>query len=156
MADRPVSCKLGALDFMSDVRFVLPVEIMAERWRHDERPVFRFLVDQTNPWQPSSRAHHAVDLLYLFGGFDLSFEPTARRVSLQLQQKWLQFVNGENPWQPGASWAFGPYGESKCIGEPELAARRRKRHLRALGNVSPDVIDAVYKALAAGRLSLLN
>ena len=65
---RPSSCKIGALDFVHDVRFTFATEQMVKQWQHEQRPVFRFLVDQPNPWQQSSRAHHAVDLLLLFGG----------------------------------------------------------------------------------------
>lgn len=141
---------------MSDVKFTLPVEAIAEKWRASQRPVFRFLVDQPNPWQSSSRAHHAVDLLYLFGGFDLSFEPAAQHVSLEMQKKWLQFVHGQDPWQTGGYWAFGPHGESKCIDEFGFNARRRKRHVDALIAVGADKVNAVFRALATGRLSLLN
>ncbi|ETS82689.1 hypothetical protein PFICI_04565 [Pestalotiopsis fici W106-1] len=154
--DRPSACKYGALDFLNDARFVLPVEMMTETWQEAKCPVFRFLVDQPNPWQSSSRAHHAVDLLYVFGAFDLSFNPAAQAVSIEMQKKWIEFIQGQNPWQPGGYWTFGPHGESQSIDDKGFAARRRNRHLDALKSLGPEVIDPVYKALAAGRLSLLN
>ncbi|CCF43393.1 lipase catalyse the reaction [Colletotrichum higginsianum] len=66
--DRPSSCKIGALDFINDYKFLLPAEEIARLSRATGRPTYRYLVDEPNPWQPSNGAHHAVDLLFLFGG----------------------------------------------------------------------------------------
>jgi carboxylesterase type B len=154
--DRPAACRFGSLDLLNDAKFVLPVEAMTEAWRHAQRPVFRFLVDQPNPWQSSSRAHHAVDLLYVFGAFDLSFNPAAQQVTMEMQQKWIEFVNGRDPWQSDVYWTFGPHGESQSIDDLGFGSRRRKRHLDALKRCGSAELDAVTKALAAGRLSLLN
>ncbi|KAM0817841.1 putative Carboxylic ester hydrolase [Seiridium cardinale] len=156
VADRPSSCKIGALDFLNDTRFTLPVETMVEQWRNSGQPVFRYLVDQPNPWQSSSRAHHAVDLLFVFGAFDLTFDRAAQRVSSDMQQKWIQFICGKDPWQPQDYWAFGPCGECRTIDHCAFEARRRSRHLSALKAAGPAKVNAVYKTLALGRLSLLN
>ncbi|CAH0003832.1 unnamed protein product [Clonostachys byssicola] len=155
-ADRPTQNRIGALDFLNDARFVLPVEKMVEEWRRANRPVFRFLVDQPNPWQTSSRAHHGVDLLYLFGGFDLSFDPAAQNISFSMHHKWIQFINGDNPWNPEQYWAFGPVGLSKAIDVQEFKARRRARHLALLREIGHDGFNPVFGNLAAGRISLLN
>lgn len=154
--DNPIASRLGAQDLLNDLRFNLPVDTMAEQWKHAQRPVFRYLVDQPNPWQTSSRAHHAVDLLYLFAGFDLSFAPEAQQVSQSMQQKWIEFIVGERPWQPEKCWAFGPCGESKEIDLGELDARRRQRHLLTLRAAGLDKINAVARSLEVGRISLLN
>lgn len=77
------ACKIGALDFINDVRFTLLVRLLARQWT----PAYRYVVDHPNPWQPSSRAHHAVNLLLLFGGFDLGFNPGAGGVGREMRNK---------------------------------------------------------------------
>ena len=147
---------MGALDFLQDVRFTLATERITQRWRGEGKPVFRYLVDEANPWQPSSRAHHAVDLPLVFGGYDLSFSPSASKVSALMSQKWIEFVAGLEPWQPSDYFAFGPLGESKPINEDGFATRRRGRQCRALHMCDQKELDNVWKALAADNISLEN
>ncbi|KAM5372475.1 hypothetical protein ACJZ2D_007513 [Fusarium nematophilum] len=154
--DRPVSCKLGALDILNDAKFSWATDIITEQYRRANRSSFRFLIDQPNPWQTSSRTHHGIDLVYLFGGFDLSFDEAARRVSSEMQQKWIEFVYGENPWKPEEPFAFGPLGECRAVDDHGLRARRRCRHVDALKDVGLEKVNAVVRALANGRGSLLN
>lgn len=154
--DRSVSCKLGALDFLNDARFSLPIDLYMEHCRRAGRPAFRFLVDQPNPWQTSSRAHHGVDLLYLFGGFDLSCSPGATRVASTMQDKWIEFVCGLDPWEPGTSFAFGPHGQCGSVDADGLVERRRQQHVALLADMGLDNVERVAKALAFGRSSLLN
>ncbi|OHW99250.1 cytochrome p450 [Colletotrichum incanum] len=105
--DRPSSSKIGALDFINDYKFLLPAENIARLFRAAGRPAYRYLVDEPNPWQPSNGAHHAVDLLFLFGG----------------------------------------------VG---VGCRRRMEATEFLRDVSSQVLDKVFFALAAGRISLSN
>ncbi|KAJ5335098.1 hypothetical protein N7452_007501 [Penicillium brevicompactum] len=149
---RAISCKLGALDFLNDVRFTLPTGLVIEQSRRARRPVFGFLIDQPNPWQSSSRAHHGVDLLYLFRGFTFP-DQSAWKVSEEMQRKWIEFISGEDPWQEGRFYAFGPFGRCE---EVNVADRRRYRHLDAVLEAGPQNIEAVFKAIAAGRTSLLS
>jgi hypothetical protein len=144
------------LDFLNDVCFAQPVESIVEKWQRARRPVFRFLVDQPNPWQVSSRAHHTVDLLYVFGSFDLSFAPDAQLVSDAMQRSWVRFVCSQDPWPRDGYCAFGPFGETKVIGRAEFSARRRVRHFSALQELDSGNIKTIFNALAAKRLSLLN
>lgn len=118
--------------------------------------VLRFLVDQPNPWQSSSRAHHAVDLLFLFEGVDLSFNPVANAVGKGMRQRWIEFVNGHAPRSVDRRFAYGPVGECKEIDETQFAARRRVEHLNMLDMVGADVYKLIVGDLIAGRISLLN
>lgn len=154
--DRPVSCKLGVLDFLNDVRFSLPIERVLEQGRQASRPALRFLMDQPNPWQSSSRAHHGVDLLFLFGGYDMSHNKAAQDVSRMMQEKWIEFINGKDPWPSGEVFAFGPVGACQLVNEDGLAARRRRRHVALLESAGKSGIEAVVFQLATGRSSLLN
>ncbi|CAL5873113.1 uncharacterized protein PFLUO_LOCUS7382 [Penicillium psychrofluorescens] len=154
--NRPTASKLGALDFVNDARYTLPIEVVAEKLHAVGKRVFKYVIDQPNPWQPSSRSHHAVDLLFLFNGVDLSFNPTAQAVGREMRQRWIRFVNGENPWSVESRFAFGPLGECREINEDQFADRRRVNHCKALQEAGIDVYLPIVFALTAGRISLLN
>ncbi|RSL68964.1 hypothetical protein CEP54_002603 [Fusarium duplospermum] len=108
--ERPVSSRLGVLDIINDTRFAFPALEIGERWRKNKKRIYRYIIDETNPWQASSRAHHAVDLIFLFGGIDISFNPGADRVGREMRQAWLTFMYGGSPWLESSIQAFGPYG----------------------------------------------
>ncbi|KAL3486116.1 Alpha/Beta hydrolase protein [Aspergillus germanicus] len=154
--DRPTACKLGALDLVNDTRYTLPVELIADKLSATGRRVFKYVVDQPNPWQASSRAHHAVDLLFLFGSVDLSFNPAAEAVGKQMRENWSAFVAGEKPWRLTGRFTYGPVGECKEITEGDFASRRRVEHLKVLKEAGIGVYLPVVFALTAGKISLLN
>ncbi|KAJ4326964.1 hypothetical protein N0V84_002577 [Fusarium piperis] len=156
VAGRPVSCKLGALDLLNDARFSLPINMFVDRCEQAKRPCFRFLVDQPNPWQSSSRAHHGVDLVYLFNRYDLSHNHPAQEIARSMQEKWIEFIRGKDPWKPGEAFAFGPFGESGLLSPRGLDARRRQQHVAALDGLGSQKVNAIVAKLAAGRASLLN
>jgi carboxylesterase type B len=156
VADRPTAAKLGSLDLVNDVRYTLPVEVVANKLQAANKRVYKYIVDQPNPWQPSSRAHHAVDLLFLFDGVDLSFNPAASAVGQEMRQRWIQFINGNEPWNSGRRFAFGPVGECKEIDEAQFASRRRVEHCKVLKKAGASVYMPIIFALTAGRISLLN
>lgn len=154
--DRPTAAKLGALDFVNDTRYALPVEIVANKLAAANKRVYKYVVDQPNPWQPSSRSHHAVDLLFLFDGVDLSFNPAAQAVGKEMRQRWIRFVSGEAPWPADSRFAFGPLGECKEITEAQFATRRRVENCKVLREAGIGVYLPIVGALTAGRISLLN
>ncbi|CAI7592893.1 unnamed protein product [Penicillium palitans] len=156
VGDRPTAAKLGALDLVNDVRYTLPVEVITNKLRAANKRVFRYVIDQSNPWQPSSRAHHAVDLLFLFDGVDLSFNPAASAVGKEMRQRWIRFVNGDGPWSTNLRFAFGPLGECREIDESQFAARRRVEHCKVLKEAGNSAYMPIVFALTAGRISLLN
>lgn len=156
VAARPTAAKLGALDFVNDARYALPVELIADKLQAAKKNVYKYVVDQSNPWQSSSRAHHAVDLLLLFDGVDLSFNPAAQAVGQEMRQRWISFVSGKEPWSVDQRFAYGPLGECKEIGETQFAVRRRVGHCRVLKEAGMEVYLPILAALTAGRISLLN
>ncbi|KAJ5295812.1 hypothetical protein N7508_010633 [Penicillium antarcticum] len=156
VTDRPTAAKLGALDLVNDVRYTLPVEVVADKLQAAKKRVYKYVVDQPNPWQPSSRAHHAVDLLFLFDGVNLSFNPAASAVGQEMRRRWIKFVSGEGPWSDDKRFAFGPVGECKEIDEDQFAARRRVDHCKVLKEMGASVYMPIVFALTAGRISLLN
>ncbi|THW68769.1 carboxylesterase [Aureobasidium pullulans] len=153
---RAPQCRHGALDFLNDVRFASPVPLIAERYRAEGKKVYRYLFDQANPWQASSRAHHAVDLLYLFGGFDMTMNPSAEELGKELRRRLIWYINGDAPWTIHKSMAFGPLGETKEIDDRGVAARRRTRQMEEVKKLQASDVAAVFGSLAAGRISLHN
>ncbi|KAJ5239074.1 Carboxylesterase type B [Penicillium chermesinum] len=154
--DRPTASKLGALDFVNDARFTLPVEIVSKKLQDAGKRVNRYVVDQPNPFQQSSRPHHAVDLLFLFGGVAFPSNPAADAVSKEMRQRWVRFVAGDEPWAVDKRFAYGPLGECREIDESEFAFRRRVSHCRVLQQAGSSVYMPIMAALTAGRISLLN
>lgn len=154
--DRPTSCKIRALDSLNDVRFTIPTENLVEQWRGQERQVFRYLVDEANPWLPSARAHHTVDLPLLFGSFNLSFNSEACRVLFEMSTRWIEFIAGQEPWDPSIYFALEPLENSMEVGEEGFAARRRKRNCDAIRKLGVKKVDEVWMALAKGNISLNN
>ncbi|KAL4864388.1 hypothetical protein BDV12DRAFT_14224 [Aspergillus spectabilis] len=154
--DRPTACKLGALDLVNDARYALPIELLADKLATAGIRVYKYVVDQPNPWQASARSHHAVDLLFLFGGVDLSFNPAADAVGKEMRNRWAEFVAGGGPWSVERRFAYGPVGECKEISEGGFAARRRVEHMRVLKEAGIGVFLPIVFALTAGKISLLN
>ncbi|KAL4803410.1 Alpha/Beta hydrolase protein [Aspergillus unguis] len=154
--DRPTACKLGALDLVNDARYTLPVELISDKLSAAGKRVYKYVVDQPNPWQASSRSHHAVDLLFLFGGIDLSFNPSADAVGQEMRSRWIDFVAGNKPWSVERRFAYGPVGECKEISEGQFAARRRVECLKVLREAGIAVYLPIVFALTAGKISLLN
>ncbi|KAF4456363.1 hypothetical protein F53441_1522 [Fusarium austroafricanum] len=155
--DRPSSCKTGALDFINDYKFLLPIHRLQGVWSDADKPVYRCLVDEANPWQPSSGAHHAVDLVLLFGGFDLSFSRGAERVGQAMRGAWIGFACLNEPWVEGEkAYGFGPFGNSKPLEDWEVESRRRVREAERLGEMDGALLNKTLAGLAAGKVSLLN
>lgn len=132
------------------------MEKLVQQWRAAGKPVFRCLIDELNPWQPSNGAQHAVDLVLLFGGFDQSISAAARQTGKQMREKWIRFISGEQPWQPNSYVAFGPYGTYGEVDETGLRSRRRMEQVEYLGKADSSLLDKAFGALAAGRISLMN
>lgn len=154
--DRPASCRTGALDFINDHKFVLPVEKMTRQWRQAQKPVFRCLLDEENPWQPSNGAHHGIDLVFLFGGFDSDLPDRARRTGEHMRKAWIDFISQRDPWSSDSCAAFGPFGMYHSLDDVGLGSRRRMRQVASLDQEDMVGLDSVFVALATGNISLLN
>ena len=148
----PKACKRGALDLINDFSFAEPVVSMANRWRSHGKPVYQYVVDEPNPWQPSVGAHHGVDLLLLFGDYEFprytEFEKTAR----EMQKRWILFINGEKPWH-GLLYAFGPRGVCEDLGADSTTNRRRWSHIQLVTRLRSR-LGPVVGSLMNGRLNL--
>ncbi|CAD0089330.1 unnamed protein product [Aureobasidium mustum] len=153
---RAPQCRHGAMDFMNDIRFALPVPLVMDRYTRGGKRTYRYLFDQANPWQASSRAHHAVDLIYLFGGFDMTMNPSAEELGIEMRRRFIWFINGEAPWTIHKTMAFGPLGDTREVDDRGVAARRRTRQMEEVKKLDASDVAAVFGSLAAGRISLHN
>ncbi|KAJ4194435.1 hypothetical protein NW759_016530 [Fusarium solani] len=123
--------------FINDLKFALAAqEIPKEERLTGKRTCYRYLVDQPNPWKKTAGAHHAVDLIFLFGGpFDYSHDSQAVTLGNVMREKWITFLHGETPWDPSNVFAFGPEGACGTIDEEEVGRRRRVRCVDGLQEI---------------------
>ncbi|KZS97202.1 alpha/beta-hydrolase [Sistotremastrum niveocremeum HHB9708] len=87
------------LELIGDASVHYSVDLLARAVEQSGTKVFRYAFDQGSPY--NGVAHHAVDLLYVFGnakekmdGWDES------RIRNAIQDRWIAFANGEEPWTP--------------------------------------------------------
>ena len=151
---RPNAARQGALDFLNDRLWGLPVWTIADRFREQGKKVYTYIFDQANPWQWSAGAHHAVDLIFLFGGFNLAHDAGAFKLSADMRRRFALFLNGEEPWSADKTCAFGPCGQVQEISAEEVSYRRRMLNYSQLRKIPPADLAAVTTALAAGKISL--
>ncbi|MCJ1282400.1 hypothetical protein MMC26_001723 [Xylographa opegraphella] len=146
---------LSALTLISNHLFHHPTYRIAARSR-PKKPTYQYLIDEPNPFSPSSRAHHGVDLIYLFGGYDLSEWEGAENIGKAMRQAWIKFVCGEEPWDREGCMAFGPGG--KCamldIKGQEWDERRKRRAMDLIEE--HEGVSGVVGSLVRGRISLDN
>ncbi|KAL2205517.1 alpha/beta-hydrolase [Sarocladium strictum] len=157
-ADRPSSSRIGALDFVNDYKYLLPIERLLKLFKSTYKEAYWALIDEANPWQPSIGSHHAIDLVLLFGGFNDIINEAARQSGSNLRQAWIRFIAGGKPWiaDQDSPYAFGPYGDTKEVGSLELRSRRRIAATEVLNRIEGSVLDKVLGALVAGKISLHN
>ncbi|KAH8646422.1 Alpha/Beta hydrolase protein [Ilyonectria robusta] len=153
---RLLSCILGALDFINDYRFVLPIERLVQEWRAAQRLVYHCLVNELNPWQPSNGAHHAVDLSFLSGGLDHLIDGVTKHTGKEMRRRWIVFIHRKYPWRSESYVAFGPHGTFKELSQDECNSRRRLAQIGYLAKADSVQLDKAFGALAARRISLLN
>ena len=150
----PKACKRGALDFINDIFFAEPVVSIANRWRSEGRPVYQYGLDEPNPWQPSAGAHHGVDLLFLFGDYDLSKSSYIEKTAREMRHRWILFANGEKPWN-GLLCAFGPRGICDELTADSATNRRRWSHVQLISKLRPK-LSATVGQLVTGRINIAS
>ncbi|CAZ84227.1 unnamed protein product [Tuber melanosporum] len=121
--DSASALRAAAFAFIGDSVFSYPAHKLASRWRSAGKRVYEYCFDQPNPYTPEfRRAHHGVDLLYLYPGYEL---PEKDRVVAEAFQKHvLEFCHSGNAWKAsdGQVMGYGPAGEVRIVEKKE---RRR-------------------------------
>jgi len=119
-----------------DAYFSIPAWLSAHRSRHPKTYVYHFDQISTMPGESEGFAHHAHDLMYVFGNW--SQEPTATQAKLinSIQDGYIVFSHGEDPWesfQPNKSWRiWGPKDEVSLRTEDEDETKRKYSRMAAI------------------------
>ena len=143
------ACRQGALELLGDYKFAEPPVRYSSRWRSKGLPVYHYVLDEVNPFRHSLGAHHGIDILYLFGDYDLSKTPELERTGREMRCRWIRFVNGLKPWD-GVLAAFGPFGVFDELDKGSSSNRRRWAHLKVIQDLRP-ALDRVMDRLATGK-----
>lgn len=155
------TARLQAVHFMGDSRFSAWNPIIAKEVNASGGKAYQYLYDQLNPFPPKEQAvaQHGIDLLGLFGGYDEIVDDETRRVGRMMRTKWIDFVNGEEPWQTNEVYLFGPNGMTGEIDRDSSAAvhdlnpRRRQAQLAVIQEVGWKAVMEVCQALLASAAS---
>jgi hypothetical protein len=143
----------GISAFLNDIKFAFGTdEIYRLEHNARKRRCFRYVMDQPNPWDESAGAHHALDLLFLFGGpFDYSSDQAAMRVSGDMREKWVAFVYGEAPWDEKLVYAWGPDGRYGPVPDEQLKERRRVGCFEAVRRIGWERLQPLVTRLVEAR-----
>ncbi|CCX32396.1 Alpha/Beta hydrolase protein [Pyronema domesticum] len=127
-SDREVSLD-ATLYLLQDLSFSHPNSALTAAYKALDKPVYSYLFDQHNPWEPKKhRSHHACDLLFWFNGYDFSSTVDAKGnqdVSEAMKRALISYTNGENPWDDSEVMGFGPDGFVGTVAKENEGKTRR-------------------------------
>jgi carboxylesterase type B len=126
---------LGA--FLNDFLFASPSNRAAHALTKAGTKVYTYCFDRTNtfPSPLNGLAHHALDLIYVFGNFEHAFgEKKDVELSHAIMKKWIDFANGKEPWD---SFATGKALQITTDGD--LAVKSFKDILSRRWDAFPDL-----------------
>lgn len=160
--------KQNALSFMADHLFHLPNHLVARSLTSatsttTPTKLYHYLFNEPNPFstllpagQGVPRAHHAVDLLALWGNYDASFpaNSTFAPIGNAFRSSILTFVNGDAPWteqnnEMGTVYNFGPDGRCGEIDALGYQKARRTEQMKVMEEVGREVCQGVWERLIA-------
>lgn len=101
----------------------------------------------------AGKAHHAVDLLFMFLSYQEHLSSDLQQLAENLAEHWLIFITGGQPWTPYAQKAPATakimhYGPSAQVGEAPEADKPSYTRLRLCEELQ-DRISALAAALRA-------
>lgn len=152
-----------ALHFLGDVRFCAWPPSITKNVNDagGETKAYQYYYDEGNPFQEKhkSRAGHAVDLFGLFGGYDDDVNDETRRVGRMMRTKWIDFINGDEPWATNETYVFGPEGMTGAIDRDSNAAvkdlnpRRRQAEISAIREAGWQAVMEIWQNLGSAAAS---
>ncbi|KAL7268866.1 hypothetical protein RUND412_008499 [Rhizina undulata] len=125
----------GILNFLTDGMFTGPTYFTAQKWRKGGKKVYQYIFDQVNPWDPMRGAHHAVDLVYLFGNYPL--EGNSAGIARQFGDDAISYVTGGEPWSTDDIKAYGPEGKVGVLEKGQHEERRRLKSFEVFEKFGP-------------------
>ena len=144
-----------ALDFLADARFNAWAGRIRANVNAAGQKAYQYYYDEGNPFMKDPKAGHGVDLLALFGGYDDEVPDEQKRIGRMLRTKWIDFINGEEPWSTSETYVFGPQGITGAIDRGssasvhDLNTRRSTSRLEAIREVGWKGAMEVWQNLLA-------
>ncbi|KAF2281350.1 carboxylesteras-like protein [Westerdykella ornata] len=130
---------LAALRFGSEISFYVPARAFAQGWPCTEKnKFFLYHLNEGIPWEGrfQGEAGHIWDVALLFQNYEAELSEEQRKVSRQMGEDFIEFVNGSDPWPAVQRGQFGArvYGPSKDgviakyvpSGDPEEVGRNSR------------------------------
>ncbi|KAJ6119828.1 alpha/beta-hydrolase [Penicillium sp. IBT 18751x] len=109
---------------------------LVNRRLQEEKTLVKYHVDQRSrlPNILLGKAYHGIDILYLFGNLKNNFNEDELAMALDFQSAWIQFINGQTPWQSDHTiWKiWGPNSLQRVETEREDEAIRRYSRFKCL------------------------
>jgi hypothetical protein len=147
-----------ARNFINDARYALWTQEIWNRIKPVKGKAYLCHYDEVNPFGPWPTlgypvAHHAVDLLAAFGGYDDEVNAATRAAGRLLRGKWIDFINGEEPWASDMIYCFGPDGQNGPMPAAEefdldeTRMRRRYANFQILNKIGIDSLTRVWQQL---------
>ena len=145
-----------ALHFMADARFCVWPQVIRGNVNEKDGKVYQYYYDEPNPFAgKEGKAGHGVDMFGLFGGYDNAdeFSDEHRRVGRMMRTKWIDFINGEEPWGKQETYVFGPEGMTGAIDRDsgsavhDLNPRRRQAAFAVIREVGVKGVTEVWQRL---------
>lgn len=119
-----------------DAMFAIPAWLFAHRSRQSKTYAYHFDQQSTMPGDCNGLAHHAHDLMYLFGNWAQEPTPSQTNLMMSLQNAYVRFAYGEEPWeefQLNHRWKiWGPNDGESLESEEEGEAKRRYSRLATI------------------------
>lgn len=88
----------------------------------------------------------------------MSCSTTAEQTGRRMRAAWIRFINGNEPWASASDspHVFGPHGISQNLDQHSLRSHRRMNNVVSLESMDKAELDALFIALAARKVSLIN
>lgn len=142
----------GVLRFAGDGKFHLHTETFYREFLAENKNVYRYLFDARNPFVPKAGSHHGVELLYLFGGFEMG--ERQEKVGSEMRKAWVRFVVGEAVWEKGAEEKVLLFTdeEVRVVEKEEVGRRRNERGWKELEELGWEKVAPVVSEVVKGRI----
>jgi carboxylesterase type B len=142
----------GVLKFTGDAKFHYHTERYYRDFLSANPKVYRYIFDAPNPFVPETGAHHAVDVLYLFGCTPMS--PAQEALGEEMRKIWSRFVAGVDPWDKGACEKVLLLAAEGCriVDAEEVGKRRNVEQWEVLDRLGWEAVAPVVGEVVRGRI----
>ena len=151
-------CVTMARLFVNDSRYAVWTHELWGRINSANRKAYLCYYDEVNPFRSWPTlgypvAHHAVDLLAAFGGYDGEVNQATRKAGRLLRGNWINFINGEEPWPSDMICCVGPDGQNDLVPVTEdldldrTSPKRRYAAFQVLKQIGLDNLIKVWQKL---------